>query len=86
MATVTKDFKCKVTKKIYRAGQPYEGDRLEELQRLGFVEVSEEKDGDDQSDNSTEWPRHVGGGFYELSNGDRVKGKEAAHEAQAELA
>ena len=31
------------------------------------------------------WPRHKGGGNYELSNGDTVKGKKAAHEAQAEI-
>jgi hypothetical protein len=32
-----------------------------------------------------EWPRHVGGGFYELSNGERVKGKDSAIEVQAAL-
>ena len=26
-------------------------------------------------------PKHVGGGYYELPNGERVKGKEAAEEA-----
>ena len=26
-------------------------------------------------------PKHVGGGYYELPNGERVKGKEAADEA-----
>lgn len=31
----------------------------------------------------SEWPKHVGGGYYELSNGEKVKGKEAAFEAQA---
>lgn len=32
-----------------------------------------------------EWPKHIGGGVYELSNGDRVKGKEAAIKAQDEI-
>lgn len=30
-------------------------------------------------------PQHVGGGYYELSNGERVQGKEAAFEAQKAL-
>ena len=32
-----------------------------------------------------EFPQHAGGGWYELSNGDRIRGKDAALEAQAEL-
>lgn len=32
-----------------------------------------------------DWPRHKGGGHYELSNGESVRGKEAARKAQAEL-
>lgn len=35
---------------------------------------------------ASEFPRHVGGGTYELSNGDRVRGKDAAEEAEAALA
>jgi hypothetical protein len=30
-------------------------------------------------------PEHVGGGYYELSNGERVKGRPEAHEAQQKL-
>jgi len=30
-------------------------------------------------------PKAVGGGFYELSNGDRVQGKQAAIEAQEKI-
>lgn len=29
------------------------------------------------------YPFHIGGGWYELSNGERVQGKEAAEEAEA---
>ena len=32
-----------------------------------------------------EYPRAAGGGWYELSNGERVRGKAAAREAQAGL-
>lgn len=31
------------------------------------------------------FPRHVGGGTYELSNGERVKGKTEAIQAETEL-
>jgi len=41
MAKVLKDFRCKVTKSIYRKGETYDGDRTEELVRLGYVSVEE---------------------------------------------
>jgi hypothetical protein len=37
VAVVLKDFKCKVTKRTYRFGDVYDGDRVEELQALGYV-------------------------------------------------
>lgn len=76
MGIVLKDFQCKETKKVYRAGETYEGNRLEELQELGYVSAEEGAD---------KFPKHTGGGFYQLSNGDKVKGKDAALAAQAEL-
>jgi len=33
----------------------------------------------------SEWPKHVGGGYYELSNGKKVRGKESALKVQKEL-
>jgi len=39
MAKVLKDFRCKVTKHVYRTGDEYDGDRAEELARLGYVAV-----------------------------------------------
>lgn len=32
-----------------------------------------------------EWPKHLGGGTYELSNGEHVKGKKEAVEAQTAI-
>lgn len=32
-----------------------------------------------------EYPKHVSGGYYELSNGEKVKGKNAAIEAENKL-
>ena len=31
------------------------------------------------------YPKHVGGGYYELSNGEKIKGKDAAIEAEKAL-
>ena len=31
------------------------------------------------------YPKHTGGGYYELSNGEKVKGKDAAIEAEKAL-
>ncbi|CAM3744069.1 hypothetical protein COLU111180_06255 [Cohnella lubricantis] len=80
MAVVLKDFKCKVTKKLFRSGDAYEGDRAEELAALGYV-----AEGGGNSDLVDTWPKHIGGGEYELSNGEKVKGKKAALAAQAEI-
>lgn len=39
----------------------------------------------DNNDEGKTFPHHVGGGTYELSNGEKVKGKEEAQEAEAAL-
>lgn len=92
MGKAIKDFKCKVTKKIYRTGSTYDGDRLEELQQLGYVTAPESEDQEDkdqedpnQQNDNTEWPKHNGGGNYVLSNGEKIKGKDAAVAAQAKI-
>lgn len=78
MAKVIGGFKCRYTGKIYHVGDEYDGEYLEEMQSKGYVEkISTEK--------NPEWPKHIGGGLYELSNGDKVKGKNAAIAAQAEI-
>lgn len=43
MAKVLKTFVDKLTKRLYSAGDTYEGDRTEYLQELGFVEGAAEK-------------------------------------------
>jgi len=66
-----------------------------------FVEIIEENDAknssgepnnnnnnnsDDLADKSkSEYPKHIGGGKYELSNGEKLKGKDAAIIAQGEI-
>ena len=36
-------------------------------------------------DEESEFPKHTGGGYYELSNGEKVKGKDEAKEAEKAL-
>lgn len=88
MNIVLKDFRCKVTGNIYKTGTFYVGERLEELQELGYVEKEESQDMEDENgsvDEYSEWPKHVGGGYYILSNGEKIKGKDKALEAQAAI-
>lgn len=37
------------------------------------------------SEKSVDYPVHLGGGFYKLSNGERVRGKQNAIDLEAEL-
>jgi hypothetical protein len=40
---VIKDFRCKVTKKLYKKGMNYQGDRGDELASLGYVEKEQKR-------------------------------------------
>jgi hypothetical protein len=42
MVRVLNDFRCKVTKHVYRVGDEYDGDRVKELQELGYVAADED--------------------------------------------
>lgn len=81
------DFKdLKDKNHIYYKGDPFP--------REG-AEVSEERIQELASENNKrntvlieaveEYPKHTGGGHYELSNGEKVRGKDAAIEAEEAL-
>lgn len=38
-----------------------------------------------QGETAAKWPKHVGGGWYQLSNGEKIRGEEEAIAAQKEL-
>lgn len=79
-AKVVRRFRDKHTRKRYKVGDVYshkDANRIEELQELNILERSKEPE--------TQWPKHTGGGNYELSNGEKIKGKEDALKAQAEI-
>lgn len=80
-------------RRLYEVGQPYprEGlvvteERLEALStsnnRVGrpFIKAVENK-----RTNNEQYPKHIGRGYYELSNGEKVKGKEEALAAEKVL-
>ncbi|MDM5195466.1 hypothetical protein QUF93_23505 [Bacillus hominis] len=76
---VIKPFIDKDTQIGYSEGDVYESEdpeRIAFLQEEGFLKVKQE---------DSEEPQHVGGGYYPLPNGEKIKGKEAALEALKEL-
>lgn len=78
--------------RLYEVGQTYPRDGIEVSDdRINYLL---NKNGDfkrpfikfvDEPEEDKEFPKHTGGGFYELSNGEKVKGKEAAIEAENAL-
>jgi hypothetical protein len=75
---VIRAFIDKNTKKPYNQGYVYESDnieRIKELQDKGFLK-------DVKTDS---YPKHTGGGWYELSNGEKVQGKDEAIAAEKKL-
>ncbi|WP_246238117.1 hypothetical protein [Alkalicoccus luteus] len=82
-APVKKSFRDKhdKNKKLYRSAGPdrpadvFEGDekRVKELQKKGYLGT----EGTEESGQPAELT-HVGGGYYELPDGTKVKGKQEA--------
>ena len=81
-AEVIKRFKCKLDHKRYRPGDIYTGDpdRLIFLQGLGHLGATIEEATKALAEENTE-PVHIGGGWYGLPGGERIKGKEEALKA-----
>lgn len=77
---VIKAFRDKDTKEHYVINSVYDADekRIEFLQEKGFI-------GEAVTTKNEDFPKHTGGGYYELSNGEKVKGKDEAATAQEEL-
>ncbi len=63
----------------YSEGDTYESNDSERIAFLveeGFLQENQK---------TSKFPKHVGGGWYELSNGDKVQGKDEAVEAEQSL-
>jgi len=69
---VITSFRDKESKKVYKKGDSYtheNANRIAFLMDEGFLE---------KSNNESEFPKHTGGGWYELSDGQKIQGKEEA--------
>lgn len=79
-AKVLKTFVDGVSKKIRIEGEVFD------LSVERFASISSINDKlIKEIDNVIEYPNHIGGGYYELSNGEKVKGKDEALNAQEAL-
>lgn len=81
---VLKSFRDKTDKsKLYKKGDTYtheDANRVAFLVEKGYLEKSKQPPEENEDE-----LKHVGGGYYELPNGEKVQGKEKALEALAEL-
>lgn len=91
---VVRDFKDRLdNNRLNEKGQayPHEGlevteERKQELRDKGYIAQVAEQVVDKEDDNEPkEFPFHKGGGHYLLSNGETVKGKDEAIEAEEKL-
>ena len=81
---VKRAFRDKFTFVHYSVADSYESndtERVMYLQDKGFL--NKERTIDKQE--GLKGPVHVGGGYYELPNGEKIKGKDAALEALKQL-
>lgn len=78
-------FTDKVTGRVYEENQIYHGDDAERLEELSTSKNSQKKPLIRKVAEDVNELNHVGGGYYELSNGERVRGKEEALKAEQEL-
>lgn len=85
---VLKRFESKITGEVYTPDKPYatEGPDASEKRKAELVEKGylADDDGQDEQTDDESYPKHVGGGWYELPNGERVKGKDEAIAAMKE--
>lgn len=77
--------------KSQKVGDPYDVSDLSD-ERIAFLlgPIDELKGlpaifENEEVEEKEEYPQHVGGGYYVLSNGERVRGKDDAFKAEKEL-
>lgn len=76
---VKSSFQDKFTNEVYRPGDLYEHEDAERVAFLierGFLF---------RKGSEAKFPKHIGGGWYELSNGEKVQGKDEAATAEEDL-
>lgn len=91
---VTKFRDAKKGGELQIVGRPYDVTGVDDerisfllnpIDKLGGHPAIELVEPIEQEKPKGEYPKHVGGGWYELSDGEKVQGKENAIEAENEL-
>ncbi len=80
---VSQAFRDKLTGDYHSVGSTYVSDdpkRINELEKLGYL-----NDGKVSDPKEDVWPKWISGRNFELSNGEKVTGKDEAIEAQKAL-
>ncbi len=89
MYRVVADFKdLEDNKYLYKVGKPFPREGIEVSERRLAILSTDQNAAKKVLIEKVEdevFPKHTGGGYYELSNGEKVKGKEAAEKAENEL-
>lgn len=89
MYRVIADFKdLEDNKYLYKVGKPFPREGIEVSERRLAILSTDQNAAKKVLIEKVEdevFPKHTGGGYYELSNGEKVKGKEAAEKAENEL-
>jgi hypothetical protein len=80
---VIKPFRDKYTGDLFGKGYEYfteDEKRAKYLQEWGYIgkEIEKENDEEIEIENDEDGIKHVGGGYYELPNGEKIKGKQNA--------
>lgn len=80
---VIKPFRDKYTDDLFGKGDEYfteDEKRAKYLQEWGYIgkEIEHENDEGIENEDDEDGIKHVGGGYYELPNGEKVKGKQNA--------
>lgn len=87
-AKVLEIFYDKEESKVRKVGEIFElsKDRYDYIisKNENLIECVEESE-ETEDETESEFPKHTGGGWYELSNGEKVQGKEEAIQAESEL-
>ena len=67
------------------AGMKTKADQVTGVKAMGVRAETEAARSGSESDSENEFPKHTGGGWYELSNGDKIQGQDDAIKAEKKL-
>ena len=81
---VIRRFRDKYTREIILPGTSFHSDEIDRVENLierGFIDTDSNPEKKPDLPQKQSEPKHTGGGWYELEDGTRIRGKEAAYQA-----